>query len=115
MRFNRGTRSQLLATIVMFALGVFGITRLSAQSEAFTATISGTVSDSSGGLMAGAKITLTSAERGITRTYTTTDSGNYTFTLLPPADYLLRVEQSGFQTYEQRGISLAAEIGRAHV
>ena len=108
MRFNRGTRSQLLATIVMFALGVFGITRLSAQSEAFTATISGTVSDSSGGLMAGAKITLTSAERGITRTYTTTDSGNYTFTLLPPADYLLRVEQSGFQTYEQRGISLAA-------
>jgi Carboxypeptidase regulatory-like domain len=92
----------------MFALGMVGITRLSAQSQAFTATISGTVTDTSGGVVSGAKITLTSAERGITRTFTTSDSGSYSFTLLPPADYLLKVEQPGFQTYEQRGISLAA-------
>ena len=108
MRFNRGTRSQLLATIVMFALSTVGITRLSAQSQAFTATIGGTVSDSSGGVIAGAKITLTNPERGITRTFTTSDSGSYSFTLLPPADYVLKVEQPGFQTHEQRGISLAA-------
>jgi hypothetical protein len=108
MRFNRGTRSQLLATIVMFALGMAGITRVSAQSQAFTATISGTVTDTSGGVISGAKITLVSAERGITRAFTTNDSGGYSFTLLPPADYVLKVEQSGFQTHEQRGISLAA-------
>jgi hypothetical protein len=108
MRFNRGTRSQLLATIVMFALGMVGITRLSAQSQAFTATISGTVTDTSGGVVSGAKITLSSPERGIARTFTTSDSGNYSFTLLPPADYVLKVEMSGFQTYEQRGVSLAA-------
>ena len=108
MRFNRGTRSQLLATIVMFALGIVGITRVSAQSQAFTATISGTVTDSSGGVISGAKVTLVSAERGITRTFTTSESGGYSFALLPPADYVLKVEQSGFQTHEQRGISLAA-------
>jgi len=110
MRFNRGTRSQLLATIVMFALGMVGITRLSAQSQAFTATISGTVTDTSGGVVPGAKVTLTSAERGIARSFTTSDSGAYSFTLLPPADYVLKVEQSGFQTYEQRGVSLAAGV-----
>src|SRR5260370_42022082 len=92
----------------MFALGIFGITRLSAQSQAFTAAISGTVTDTSGGLVSGAKVTLTSAERGIARTFTTSNSGSYNFSLLPPADYVLKVEQSGFQTYEQRGVSLAA-------
>ena len=99
MRFNRGTRSQLLATIVMFALGIVGIIRVSAQSQAFTATISGTVTDTSGGVISGAKITLVSAERGISRTFTTNDSGGYSFTLLPPADYVMKVEQSGFQTH----------------
>ena len=99
----------MVATIVMFALGiVFGATRLSAQSQAFTATISGTVTDRSGSMVSGAKITLTSAERGITRTFVTKESGAYTITLLPPADYSLKVEQPGFQTYDQRGISLAA-------
>src|ERR1700730_4256381 len=109
MQFNRATRSQTVATIVMFALGiVFGATRLSAQSQAFTATISGTVTDKSGSVVAGAKITLTSAERGITRSFTTKDSGTYTITLLPPADYNLKIVQPGFETYEQRGVSLAA-------
>ena len=109
MHFNRATRSHMVATIVMFALGlVFGAIRLSAQSQAFTATISGTVTDRSGSLVSGAKVTLTSVERGITRSFVTRESGTYTITLLPPADYNLKVEQPGFQTYEQRGISLAA-------
>ena len=112
MQIPRATRSQTVATIVMFALGIiFGATRLSAQSQAFTATINGTVTDRSGSVVTGAKITLTSAERGITRTFVTKDSGTYTITLLPPADYTLKVEQPGFQTYEQRGISLAAGAG----
>ena len=109
MQCKRATRSQTVATIVMFALGIFlGTTRLYAQSQAFTATISGTVTEKSGGLIAGAKITLTSAERGISRTFVTKDSGTYTITLLPPADYNLKVEQQGFETYQQHGISLAA-------
>jgi Carboxypeptidase regulatory-like domain/TonB dependent receptor len=109
MQFHKATRSQIVATIVTFALGImFGATRLSAQSQAFTATINGTVTDRSGSVVTGAKITLTSVERGIARTFVTRDSGTYTITLLPPADYSLKVEQPGFQTYEQRGISLAA-------
>src|SRR5260370_42359231 len=108
MQFNRATRSQTVATIVMFALGlIFGATRLSAQSQAFTATISGTVTDKSGGVVTGAKITLTSDERGITRSFTTGDSIAYTITLLQPAEYTLKVVQPGFHTYEQREISLA--------
>ena len=59
MQFQRATRSQTVAMIVMIALGILiGATRLSAQSQAFTATISGTVTDRSGSVVAGAKITL---------------------------------------------------------
>ena len=109
MQINRATRSQIVATIVLFALGlVCGETRLPAQSQAFSATISGTVTDKSGSSVAGATITLSSAERGITRSFTTKDTGTYVITLLPPADYTLKVIQPGFETYEQRGVSLAA-------
>src|SRR5258708_26595800 len=55
------------------------------QSQAITATISGTVLDPTGQTVSGAKITLLSPERGISRTYVTTDNGLYSFTLLPPA------------------------------
>src|SRR5437899_10747326 len=100
MQIPRATRSQTVATIVMFALGlIFGATRLSAQSQAFTATINGTVTDRSGSVVTGAKISLTSAERGITRTFVTKDSGTYTITLLPPAEYSLQVDTPGVHTY----------------
>src|SRR5580698_5551420 len=101
MQFKRATRSQIVATmtIVLFALGLFfgTTTHLAAQSQAFTATISGTVTDKSGSVVSGAKVILTSAERGITRSFVTGQSGTYTITLLPPADYNLKVEQPGFQ------------------
>jgi hypothetical protein len=81
---------------------------LYAQSQAFTATLSGTVSDLSGGVISGGTVTLVSTERGITRTFTTDPSGTYVFSLLPPAVYSLRAESPGFKTYVQNGISLAA-------
>ena len=76
------------------------------QSQAITATISGTVLDPTGQTVSGAKITLVSPERGISRTYVTSDNGLYSFTLLPPATYKLQVEASGFKHYRQDGLEL---------
>jgi hypothetical protein len=76
------------------------------QSQAITATLSGTVLDRSGQTVSGAKITLVSPERGISRTYVTTDNGLFSFTLLPPATYRLQVEAAGFKHYRQDGIEL---------
>ena len=77
-----------------------------AQSQAITATLSGTVLDASGQTVNGAKLTLVSPERGISRTYVTSDNGLYSFTLLPPATYKLQVEAPGFKHYRQEGIEL---------
>jgi hypothetical protein len=82
--------------------------QLYGQTQAFTATLSGSVIDPAGQPVSGAKVSLTSAERGISRTYSTMDSGLYSFTLLLPAVYTLEVQASGFKHYKQEGITLAA-------
>src|SRR5260221_13153363 len=90
----------ILAALTLTAGQVYG------QSQAITATISGTVLDPTGQTVSGAKITLVSPERGISRTYVTTDNGLYSFTLLPPATYRLQVEAAGFKHYRQDGIEV---------
>ena len=98
--WNRRILIGVLAALVFTAGQVYG------QSQAITATLSGTVLDPAGQTVSGAKITLVSPERGISRTYVTTENGRYTFTLLPPAVYRLQVEASGFKHYRQDGLEL---------
>ena len=95
-----------LAGIVLFVL--LGSRPFYGQNQEVAATLSGTVMDSTGLPINGAKVTLTSTQNGIFRTYTTRDSGLFTFTLLPPADYSLEVNVTGFKYYKQRGITLGA-------
>ncbi len=78
------------------------------QNQEVAATLNGTVTDPTGLPVNGARVTLMSAQNGVTRTYTTQDSGLFTFTLLPPAVYSLDVQQTGFKDYRQQGITLGA-------
>jgi hypothetical protein len=78
------------------------------SSAAFTATLSGRVTDPAGLAINGATVTVTSAELGLTRTSTTGDSGLYSFTFLPPGVYALETRAPGFKQYTQEGITLAA-------
>src|SRR4029077_20046112 len=66
-----------------------------------TTSIRGTVTDSSGGYVGGASVTLTNPESKIVRTAATGDDGGYQFLFLPPGTYTLDVAASGFQKYEQ--------------
>ncbi|HVW87396.1 MAG TPA: carboxypeptidase regulatory-like domain-containing protein, partial [Bryobacteraceae bacterium] len=68
---------------------------LLAQSSS-TATLSGTVTDASQGVIAGATVRITNQETQFARQIATDDSGFYRFDLLPPGIYELRVEQKGF-------------------
>src|SRR6202045_3339810 len=71
-----------------------------------TTSIRGTVTDSSGGYVGGASVTLTNPESKIARTATTGDEGGYQFLFLPPGTYTLDVLATGFQKYEQMGLQL---------
>jgi Carboxypeptidase regulatory-like domain/TonB dependent receptor len=78
------------------------------QNQEVAATLNGTVVDTTGLPINGANVSLTSSQNGIVRTYTTLDSGLFTFTLLPPAAYSLEVKVTGFKEYKQKGILLGA-------
>ena len=54
----------------------------------------GTVTDSSGGVMPGVKVVVTSQQTGLTRETTTSDVGTYVVPLLPVGNYLVTAEQT---------------------
>jgi hypothetical protein len=79
-----------------------------AQLAVTTATVSGTVTDPSGSVVSEATVTLTSSERGVSRTFTTGALGTYSFSQLPPSTYQLVIRAKGFEEYVQNGITLDA-------
>ena len=67
------------------------------QRQTFRGTILGTVTDSSGGAVPGATVTVKNNDTGLTRTVTTTDDGSYAAPELPIGNYTVTVEKSGFK------------------
>lgn len=92
-------------TFLFLAALVFSSAHAFAQLAA-TANLTGTVKDSSGAVVPGAKATLTNMATGETRTATSDPSGVYHFALLPPTTYSLQVRASGFTTVDVKAITL---------
>jgi hypothetical protein len=77
------------------------------RAQVFTAaTVVGAVKDPSGGLVPGAKVTLTNTTNGFTYSATTDPTGEYVIRNLEPSVYRLKVQAQGFKTYELAGIIL---------
>jgi hypothetical protein len=77
-----------------------------------TGSFSGTVSDNSGAVLSGAKITVTAQATNISREATSDDSGHYLVPLLGVADYTLRVEAAGFKPSEAKDVRLQLDEHR---
>ena len=78
---------------LLFVLSA-GIPRASAQFD--TASVVGTVKDSSGATVPDAKVTLTNTETGVSVVRTTTADGNYEFVTVRPGIYIVSAEKPGF-------------------
>ncbi len=99
------TRPMLVSLLSLIALLAFGPT---AHAQTITGSISGAVTDSTGGMIPSATVTLISQKTGQSRVSTTNSEGRFNFAALQPGTYALKVERQGFQTYEQRGVILSA-------
>ena len=77
-----------------------------------TGSISGTVTDTTGSAVPGAKVTVTVPAIGLTRSSTTNDSGEYLIPLLGVANYNVQVELQGFQTAIANDIRLQVDEHR---
>src|ERR1700676_1034949 len=100
-------RKALLVAVLCF---VFSLCPL-LYSQA-NGSLSGTVADKTGSVVAGATVKITSQGTGVTREVKTDDSGHYTAPFLPVAIYTIRVESQGFQTTEQKDIRLQVDEQR---
>ena len=85
------------AILILCLISVAAAPSLMAQSSS-TGAIAGTVKDPSGAVVPNVAVTATSAATGTTRTATSGADGTYTLGLLPPGDYSVKFEASGFET-----------------
>jgi hypothetical protein len=77
-----------------------------APSQEVRASISGLVSDSSGSVVPGVAVTVTSVDRNTTASTVTSDTGNYLVSFLLPGTYRLTAEQPGFKKFVRENILL---------
>jgi hypothetical protein len=93
--FHRPAKALLTVTVLVVSSIV-----LYAQTTISTGSIQGTVTDQSGALVAGAKVTITNKSTARVVNSTTTSAGAYISGALTPGEYTVRVEAKGFKTSE---------------
>jgi hypothetical protein len=74
------------------------------NAQTFRGTILGTVTDKTGGVLPGAKVTVRNADTGLTRETQTSDDGSYTVPELPIGNYTVTVERASFRTAVVTGV-----------
>jgi hypothetical protein len=94
-----------LAVLVIMILAPFA-TRQAVAQLGGTGTIEGTVTDPSGAVVSGAKVTAVNLSTGVQTVRITTDRGRYSLAPLDPANYKLTVTAPGFETLVRSNIEL---------
>ncbi len=98
-------RTRLVSFVCILICAAFG---LPGFGQVFTATVTGVVTDPSGGLVSNAAVTVTNTSTNETRSTSTASNGSYTVSQLLPGTYELSAEAPGFKKYVRQGISLNA-------
>src|ERR1700680_1773963 len=88
-------RSRLALAFVLAVLAAFSCGRTWGQKD--TGSIAGTVKDSTGALVVGAKVAVIDVDRGLTLNTATNDLGEYVAGPLRVGNYTVTVEQPGFK------------------
>lgn len=91
--------------ILALTVFVISVPRLMAQT-ANTGALAGTVADPSGGVIAGATVTVTNLATGQTRSVTTDSKGSYQVSLLQPGNYSVHFEAQGFRSVDVPSITV---------
>jgi hypothetical protein len=76
------------------------------RAQTVDTAIVGAVTDHSGAVIPGARVTVTSASTGIAKSAVTAGTGEYTINYLLPGSYNVAVTANGFTTTRQQGVEL---------
>jgi hypothetical protein len=97
-RYATGLRTALFALMSVCA----------AFAQRDLSTLAGTITDSTGGVVANAKVTITEAATGQVYVITTNSVGEFVRPALKPSTYIVSVAAPGFKTAEQKDVLLTA-------
>jgi outer membrane receptor protein involved in Fe transport len=96
-------RATLVAVLGLVTIALSG----PARAQVLYGTLVGTVEDQSGAVVAGANVTATSRDTGLSRQVVSGSVGTYSLPDLLPGTYDVRVTAPGFRTFTQTGVTLA--------
>ena len=99
-------------TLCRVLLGTFLLAVCPLMYGQATGSFFGTVADTTGSVIAGAKVTITAQETGVSRDATTDQTGHYLIPLLPVATYTVKVAMQNFQTVTQTNLRLQVDEHR---
>jgi hypothetical protein len=98
-------RSPLKLLIVVLAVLVAAG---AASAQTFTGAIRGAVKDANG-VIPGVTVELVNEATGVAREVVSNEEGLYNFAAVPPGTYTIKASLTGFKSYEQKGVRLAAQ------
>src|SRR4051812_2562263 len=96
---------------IPFLFVVLSLFAISTQAQ-FKASIQGTVTDPQGNAVTAARVTLTDQATGVSRDTVTNDQGFYRINELPPSNYTVTVEVTGFKKSVSQDVPVQAEQPR---
>jgi hypothetical protein len=105
IRTARSPVTRLVCTALLALVATAG----AAFAQAVSGTILGTVTDSTGAVVANAKVTIVNEGTGLTRTVTADTNGEYTVPALPTGHYTITSEMTGFKTVALSNIEVGVD------
>ena len=100
---QRSMRAELLCLGALLLVGL----HTSARGQTYQGSLTGTVTDPSGGVILGVQVTAVEQATGFSRSATTGEDGSYSIVLLPPGSYKVTAEKEDFDKTTQGPIPLA--------
>ena len=97
---------RLIAIWPAFILALLIALTSPSSAQFTTSSLNGTVVDSSGNAVSGAKVSVENVATGFSKATSSAATGNYSFSTLPVGTYRLTIAAEGFGTYVQSGIVL---------
>src|SRR6266699_339298 len=110
LREGRVMAVLFLAAVLVILVSLF---QPAALAQTTTATLTGTVFDASGAVVADAAVSLKNQASGDLRTTTSNGEGYFTFAAVPPGTYSVTVEKDGFRTWEAKSVVLNSDDKRS--
>jgi len=110
MQFNTTNKNRAgkWAQRIGLLLLVLLMAPLAGLAQAITGDVVGTVTDATGAVVPGAKITITNSGTQEKRKAVSGGIGEYTFNLLQPGQYSLHIEAPGFKAFQVNNFTLGA-------